>query len=43
MSIEDKAQTFIEDEVFDEIEEVFFKNFRAEVRSRTLYSVGKRD
>jgi hypothetical protein len=43
MSIEDKAQIYIEDEVFDEIEEVFFMNFRAEVRSRTLYGVGKRD
>lgn len=41
MPIEDKAQIFIEDEVFDEIEEVFFKNFRAEVRARTLYNVGK--
>ncbi|MEQ3671374.1 phage tail protein [Pseudophaeobacter sp.] len=41
--IEDEAQIFIEDEVFDEIEEVFFKHFRAEVRSRTLYSVGQRD
>ncbi len=43
MPIEDKAQIFVEDQVFDEIEEVFFKNFRAEVRSRTLYKVGKRD
>ncbi|KIC36550.1 hypothetical protein [Leisingera sp. ANG-M7] len=41
MAIEDKAQIYIEDEVFDEIEEVFFKHFRAEVRARTLYNVGK--
>ncbi|NSY36870.1 phage tail protein [Leisingera sp. ANG59] len=41
MPIEDKAQIYIEDEVFDEIEEVFFKNFRAEVRARTIYGVGK--
>lgn len=41
MPIEDKAQIFIEDEVFDEIEEVFFKHFRAEVRARTLFKVGK--
>jgi hypothetical protein len=41
MPIEDKAQILIEDEVFDEIEEVFFKNFRAEVRARTIYGVGK--
>ena len=42
MPIEDKAQIFIEDQVFDEIEEVFFKNFRAEIRARTIYNVGKR-
>jgi hypothetical protein len=42
MPIEDEAQIYIEDEIFDEIEEVFFKHFRAEVRSRTLYSVGNR-
>ena len=38
--IEDEAQIFIEDEVFDEIEEVFFKNFVAEVRARTINGVG---
>ncbi|AUQ54512.1 phage tail protein [Phaeobacter inhibens] len=42
MPIEDKAQLFIEDQVFDEIEEVFFKNFRAEIRARTIYNVGNR-
>ncbi|ABF64029.1 hypothetical protein TM1040_1296 [Ruegeria sp. TM1040] len=40
MPIDDEAQTFIEDEVFDEIEEVFFHYFRAEVRARTIYGVG---
>lgn len=43
MPIEDKAQVFVEDQVFDKIEDVFFKTFRAEVRARTLYKVGKRD
>jgi len=38
--IEDEAQTFIEDEVFDDVEEVFYKNFRAEIRARTIYDVG---
>jgi hypothetical protein len=41
MPIEDKAQTYIEDQVFDDLEEVFFKVFRAEVRARTLYGIGK--
>ncbi|MEI4262792.1 phage tail protein [Roseovarius sp. D0-M9] len=40
LDIEDEAQTFIEDEVFDEIEDVFFRNFRAEIRARTIYDVG---
>ncbi len=42
MPIEDKAQTFIEDEVFDEVEDVFFHYFRAEVRARTIYGVGQK-
>lgn len=41
MPIEDEAQIFVEDEVFDEIEEVFFHYFRAEVRARTIYGVGE--
>ncbi|KIC14057.1 phage tail protein [Leisingera sp. ANG-Vp] len=41
MPIEDKAQRYIEDEVFNEMEEVFFKHFRAEVRAKTLYGAGK--
>ncbi len=40
LDIEDAAQVFIEDEVFDEVEEVFFRNFRAEIRARTIYEVG---
>lgn len=40
VDIEDEAARFIEDEVFDEIEEVFFRNFRAEIRARTIYDVG---
>lgn len=40
MDIVDKAQVYIEDQVFEEIEEVFFKVFLHEVRARTIYSVG---
>jgi hypothetical protein len=36
----DEAERFIEDEVFDEIETVFFRNFLAEIRARTIYEVG---
>lgn len=42
MPIDDDAQTFIEDEVFDEMDEVFFHYFRAEVRARTIYGVGNK-
>lgn len=41
MQIVDEAQTFIEDEIFDDLEDVFFKNFRAEIRARTIYGVGR--
>lgn len=40
LDIQEEAGVFIEDEVFDEIEEVFFRNFRAEIRARTIYEVG---
>lgn len=40
MPIADQAEIYIEDQVFDEIEEVFFKNFTAEIRARTIYGVG---
>lgn len=42
MPIESKARSYVLD-LLDEFEEVFLKNFRAEVRSRTLYQVGKLD
>lgn len=40
LGIDDAAQTFVEDEVFDEIDDVFWRNFRAEIRARTIYEVG---
>lgn len=42
MPIDDEAQQYIEDEVFDDVEELFFHYFRAEVRARTIYGVGKK-
>lgn len=38
--VADKIQVFVEDEIFTEVEAIFFKNFRAELRARTLYGVG---
>lgn len=40
LDVSDVGWRVVEDEVFDEIEEVFFKNFRAEIRARTIYEVG---
>lgn len=42
MPIESKARYRIQD-LLDDFEEVFFKNFYSEVRSRTLYQVGELD
>lgn len=41
LGIENEAETFVEDEIFDEIEDVFFRNFRAEIKARTIYGVGQ--
>lgn len=39
LDVSDEGLRLVEDEVFDEIEEVFFRNFRAEIRARTIYGV----
>lgn len=39
--VDDAAEAFVEDEVFDQVEEIFFRNFRAEIKARTIYEVGK--
>ncbi|WP_432256071.1 phage tail protein [Limimaricola sp. AA108-03] len=41
LGILDEAETFVEDEVFSELERVFMQNFRHEIRARTIYEVGK--
>lgn len=41
MPVADKINVFVEDEIFVNLEEIFFKNFRAEVRARTIYGVGR--
>lgn len=39
--IDDEVRVFVEDEVFDGLDEIFFRHFRAEIRARTIYGVGK--
>jgi hypothetical protein len=40
--VKDEMDVFIEDEIFDQIEEVFHRHFAAEVRARGLFGVGRR-
>ena len=39
--VADRMMIFLEDEVFVDIEGLFFRNFESEVRARTIYGVGK--
>ena len=41
MPVADRMMIFLEDEVFVDIEGLFFRNFESEVRARTIYGVGK--
>lgn len=38
--IEDKAIVFIEDEVFDQIEEIFWQHFKRDLQARVKFKVG---
>jgi hypothetical protein len=38
--IDDEVREFVEDVVFDGIDDIFFRHFRAEIRARTIYGVG---
>jgi len=38
----DEMSEILEDQVFDEVAGIFWKNFRAELRARTIYGVGGR-
>lgn len=39
--IEDKAKVFIEDEVFDQVLEVFWQHFQRDLRARVKYKLGE--
>lgn len=38
--IEDKAVVFIEDEVFDQVEEIFWQHFRRDLQARVKFKLG---
>lgn len=38
--VQDEMNAILEAQVMDDMSDLFFKNFRAEVRARTIYSVG---
>lgn len=40
MPVADRIMTFVEDEVFVDLDAIFFKNFAAEIRARTIFGVG---
>lgn len=40
VAVKDQIDIFLEDQIFDKLDEIFFKNFRADLRARTIYGVG---
>ena len=40
--VEDRAIVFVEDKIFDQTEEILWKNFRRELTARVKYSIGDR-
>jgi len=40
--VADDMSDILAREVFEEVEEVFWKNFQAELRARTIFGVGRR-
>lgn len=41
LKVEDKAVVFVEDEIFSELEVVFWKNFTRELNARVRYKIGE--
>lgn len=42
LPVEDKAIVFIEDEIFDKTEAIFWKHFKRDLQARVSYSIGER-
>ena len=42
MPVKDKMDIFLEDQIFTEIDTIFFKHFAADLRARTIYGAGRK-
>jgi len=42
LPIEDKAIVYIEDEIFDQVIEIFWGHFQRDLRARVKYQIGER-
>lgn len=40
MPVKDEIDVFVEDEIFVNLEQIFFKHFKSDLRARTIYGVG---
>ena len=40
MPVADRIMIFVEDEVFVDLDAIFFKHFAADIRARTIFGVG---
>ena len=40
LPVSDRMMVFLEDNVFVDVDTIFFKHFRAEIRARTILGVG---
>lgn len=43
MPVKDRMDTFIEDEIFDQVNEIFWKHFERDMEARAKFGVGRRD
>jgi hypothetical protein len=41
MPVSDRIMTYLEDNVFVDLDTIFFKHFAADIRARTIYGVGR--
>lgn len=42
LAVEDKAIVFIEDKIFDQVEEIFWKHFMRDLNARVKFNIGER-
>lgn len=41
MPVKDQVDVYLEDEIFPDLEEIFFRHFRADLRARTIFGAGR--